>query len=149
MTAKAGSQMKLFQLTLTVLTLLTADAAVAEVRVSEIFSSDMVLQRDRSVAVWGTADGDEEVTVAIAGQSHTTTARSGRWKIALEPLKAGGPHEMKITGTNTIVFSNILAGDVLLCGGQSNMDFDMSAYMRWPGTIGEAYTSIVANSQAY
>ena len=141
--------MRLFQLTITVLTLLAADAAVAEVRVSEIFSSDMVLQRDKSVAVWGTADGDEEVTVAIAGQSHTTTARDGRWKIALEPLKAGGPHEMKIASTNTIAFNNILAGDVWLCGGQSNMDFDMSTYMRWPGEIGETYTSIATNSPTY
>lgn len=141
--------MRLFQLIITVLTLLAGDAAVADVRVSKIFSSDMVLQRERRVAVWGTADSDEEVTVAIAGQSHTTTARDGRWKIALEPLKAGGPHEMKITSTNTIVFSNILSGDVWLCGGQSNMDFDMSAYMRWPGKIGETYTSIAANSPTY
>ncbi|MDP6113174.1 MAG: sialate O-acetylesterase [Planctomycetota bacterium] len=141
--------MRLYQLAISVLTLLAADAAVAEVRVSEIFSSNMVLQRDKSVTVWGTADAGEEVTVAIAGQSHTTTARDGRWKIALEPLEAGGPHEMEVTGTNTIVFSNILAGDVWLCGGQSNMDYDMSVYMRWPGKIGEAYTSIAANSPSY
>ncbi len=134
---------------ITVLTLLAADAAVAEVRVSEIFSSDMVLQRDRSVAVWGRADAGENVTVAIAGQSHVTTARDGRWKITLEPLEAGGPHEMKVTGTNTIVFNNVLVGDVWLCGGQSNMDYDMSVYMRWPGEIGAAYTSIATNSPTY
>jgi len=123
--------------------------AVAEVRVSEIFSSDMVLQRDRSVAVWGTADDGENVTVTIAGQSHTTTTRDGRWRIALDPLKVSGPQEMKVTGTNAIVFNNVLIGDVWLCGGQSNMDFDMSAYMRWPGEIGATYTSIVTNSPTY
>jgi sialate O-acetylesterase len=131
------------------LTLLTSGSAIADVRVSKIFSSNMVLQRDKPVTVWGTADNGEEIAVKVAGQAVTTTAKDGHWKVSLEALPAGGPHELKVSGSNTIVFRNVLVGDVWICGGQSNMDYDVQAYLRWPGEIGESYSAIVRDSAAY
>ncbi len=121
----------------------------AEVKVSKIFSSDMIMQRNKPVHVWGTADNGEKVTVSINNQEVSTTADNGKWKITLQPMKAGGPFDMNITGSNTIEFRSVLVGDIWLCGGQSNMDYDVSVYMkwRWDPAIAKQYSEIVnANS---
>lgn len=122
----------------------------AEVKVSNIFSSDMIVQRDKPVNVWGTADNGEQVTVSINSQNISTTAENGKWKITLKPMKAGGPSDMKITGSNTIAFKNILVGDIWLCGGQSNMDYDFGVYMkwRWDPIIARQYSKIAKESSA-
>ena len=62
-------------------------------KVPAIFSSHMVLQRDQKDRVWGWAEPGEEVTVKIAGQSHTTKAGpDGSWQVMLDAMPAGGPH---------------------------------------------------------
>jgi sialate O-acetylesterase len=38
-------------------------------------------------------------------------------------MAAGGPHTMKIEGTNTVTLENILVGEVWVCSGQSNMEW--------------------------
>ena len=79
-------------MTLIVLVALVQPAA-AELAVTTLFGSDMVLQRDAVVPVWGTAAPAAAVTVAIAGHSVTATAdAAGRWRAELPPMKAGGPH---------------------------------------------------------
>ena len=84
----------------------------------------MVIQRDIGFPVWGWADQGEKVTVSINGKQASDTAGSdGRWKCILEPMKAGGPYTMTIRGQNAIVLYNILAGDVWVCSGQSNMEW--------------------------
>lgn len=122
--------------------------ASAEVSVSKIFSSDMMLQRDKAVKVWGKADEGEKVTVKINGQTVSTTAKDGAWKVALKPMQAGGPHNMSVKGSNSIEFENILVGDIWLCGGQSNMDYDISRYNNWKGEIGQQYRDIIAESKS-
>tara|TARA_R110000850_G_scaffold60760_2_gene139217 strand:- start:297 stop:2033 length:1737 start_codon:yes stop_codon:yes gene_type:complete len=134
---------------LTVFLLGLTSLGVANVKVASIFSSDMVLQRDKVVSVWGTADEGEQVTVTIGDQSVTAATSGGQWKVKLDPMPAGGPHELKIVGTNVILFTNVLVGDVWLCGGQSNMDFDIKSYTGWEGEIGSAYSEIVADSLSY
>ena len=75
----------------------------ADVSTPSIFGDHMVLQRNHANPVWGWADPDEKVVITIAGQSHATKADSnGDWKIALEPLPAGGPHSMVIKGENSL-----------------------------------------------
>jgi sialate O-acetylesterase len=122
----------------------------AEVKVSKIFSSDMIMQRNKPVHVWGTADNGEKVTVSINNQEVSTTADNGKWKITLQPMKAGGPFDMNVTGSNAIVFKNVLVGDIWLCGGQSNMDYDVSVYMkwRWDPAIAKQYSEIVNSNSA-
>ena len=93
----------------------------ADVQLAGLFTDHMVLQRQSRVPVWGTAADGEKVTVAIGDQTHTTTAQQGRWRIHLNPLKAGGPHKLTVSGTNTLTIQDVLVGEVWLCSGQSNM----------------------------
>ena len=124
-------------------------ACQAEVTVSKIFSNDMILQRDKAVTIWGKADNGEKVSVSIAGKSYKTTASQGEWSLKLAPLKAGGPHSMSIQGTNKIELSNILVGDIWLCGGQSNMDYDVRSYVNWGRKPHKEYTALVNNFADY
>jgi len=107
--------------------LLSAVIAGAEVKPASLFSDHAVLQSGMSVPVWGTAAAGEKVTVAINGVSASATAGAdGRWMVRLKKLKAGGPFEMTIAGSNTVTVKDVLVGEVWLGSGQSNMVFTIS-----------------------
>jgi sialate O-acetylesterase len=87
----------------------------------------MVLQRDKPLCVWGTADADAEVTVTL-GDCHASTKadRTGRWSATLEPLPAGGPLVLTAAANGaTAALDDVLIGDVFLCSGQSNMQYGL------------------------
>jgi sialate O-acetylesterase len=101
-----------------------AVTAAADVRLPALISDNMVLQQGRQVAIWGTADAGEQVTVSLGEQKESATADAhGQWKVELGPLKKGGPFEMTVAGKNTVTLHNVLVGEVWVCSGQSNMEF--------------------------
>lgn len=96
--------------------------ALADVRLAGIFSNDMVLQRDRVIVIWGWADKGERVSVKLNNVTKKAKAdASGKWKLVLPEMQAGGPYTMEVHGKNTITLTNILIGDLWICSGQSNM----------------------------
>ncbi|HOX05328.1 MAG TPA: sialate O-acetylesterase [Planctomycetota bacterium] len=98
-------------------------AAPADVRLPGIFRDNMVLQREMPVPVWGMAAPGGEVTVRIAGQEAKGQADAkGNWSVKLAAMDAGGPHEMTVSGRNTLTLKNVMVGEVWLCSGQSNME---------------------------
>lgn len=108
--------------------------ASAEVTVPKIFSSHMVLQRDKPVPVWGWADPNEKVTIALYDnqqklQTRTIkTDKSGKWKTELDATTAGGPYQLVINGKkNEIRYEDVLFGEVWICSGQSNMQWTVNA----------------------
>jgi sialate O-acetylesterase len=105
---------------------LSGMVASAEVKLPALFSDNMVLQRDKPVAVWGWAADGERVTVSIGNQQATAETRSGKWLVYLPKLKAGGPYTLNVRGSNELVRTNVLVGEVWICSGQSNMEWRMS-----------------------
>lgn len=102
--------------------LLSSSRLAADVTLVTIFSDRMVLQRGQAVPVWGWADAGEEVCVAFAGQTKSTKAdEGGKWRVMLDPLKAGEAGAMMVKGKNTITIKDVLVGEVWLASGQSNM----------------------------
>ena len=103
----------------------------ANVTMPAIFGDHMVLQRDASVPVWGTADPGESVTVTAGGDKATAvTAKDGTWSVKLAKLTASTtPIDVTVAGKNTLTFHDVLVGDVWLCSGQSNMEFGIRAFM--------------------
>src|SRR6267142_159440 len=98
--------------------------ARADVKLPAMFTDHAVLQRDMPVPVWGWADPGEEVTVSIAGQTQKTKADDkGKWRVTLDPLSVGKPLTLVAQGKNRVERKDILAGEVWLCSGQSNMEF--------------------------
>ena len=97
--------------------------------VSNVFQTNMVLQRNKPVTIWGWADSGETVTVSFAGQTAETAAKADRsWKVTLEAMAANStPQVMTIEGEDkTLTLENILVGDVWVLGGQSNMEFEIA-----------------------
>lgn len=95
-------------------------------RMPAVYTDKMILQRDRPLRIAGTADAGERVTVRIGGQHRQTAAGDdGRWEVVLDPLQADGePQTLEIaTPARQLRFEEVLAGDVWLCSGQSNMAF--------------------------
>lgn len=94
----------------------------ADVKLPQLVSNDMILQRDTKLKIWGWATPGEKVSVAFNGKkAKTVTGADGRWLLELPAMKAGGPYTMQIKGNNQITLSDILIGDVWFCSGQSNM----------------------------
>jgi len=92
------------------------------------FGSHMVLQRGMPVPVWGSAEPGETVTVTFGDQSVQVKAQmDGSWRIALRELTANATgQELTVTGDQSdqpVVLSDVLVGEVWLCGGQSNMQW--------------------------
>jgi len=104
-----------------------AVSASAAVRLPRLFSDDMILQRDRSVPVWGWAEPGEKVTVRFAGQQAATVANAqGDWSVRLKPLSANSkPRELTVSGANTLAFRNVLVGDVWLFSGDFGVYWEL------------------------
>jgi sialate O-acetylesterase len=101
----------------------------AEVRLPSIFSSHMVVQQKKPIRIWGTASANEKVAVSVDGGDavNATSAADGTWEAELAALDAGGPHTIKVTGSNTIELTDVLVGEVWVCSGQSNMEWPVAA----------------------
>jgi sialate O-acetylesterase len=108
---------------------ITAISAMAQLAVSPIFGSNMVLQRGTTVPVFGTASPGATVVVQFQSQSKSAVAdAAGKWRVDLSSMTASSvPGTMTITsGSNTATFTGIQVGEVWLCSGQSNMGWSLS-----------------------
>lgn len=96
----------------------------AKVKLPDLISNGMVLQRGQSINVWGKAEPNETVNLTFLKKKHATVAdEKGDWRIILPAMKTGGPYTMTI---NDIQVKDILIGDVWLCSGQSNMELPVA-----------------------
>ena len=104
--------------------------ASAQVRLPQLISDGMMLQRDVPVKIWGWASPGETITVDFNRTKYTVAAEAdGNWEIMMPAQRAGGPYSMTISASNSIAIQNILFGDVWLCSGQSNMETPVSRVM--------------------
>lgn len=95
-------------------------------KAAAIFSSNMVLQREKAITIWGKGENGRIVTAEVAGNTAKAVVTDGKWEISLAPMNAGGPYELFLSDSkDTITFSNIMLGEVWLAGGQSNMEFEL------------------------
>ena len=111
------------------LVVMGAFQARADVALPKVLSDHMVLQRDRPLPIWGWAAPEEHVTVQLGDATATAKADAqGCWNVVLPAVKADGKvHGMTISGKNKIEVNDILIGDVWIGSGQSNMEMGISA----------------------
>lgn len=98
-------------------------------RLPGIYADSMVMQRDRPLRIAGRADAGETVTLTLDGHRyHTRADRLGDWSVLTAPLATGGPYEMTAeTPSRRLTFKDILAGEVWIASGQSNMEFPLAS----------------------
>ena len=107
--------------------LLTARTLSADVRLPAVLANHMVLQRNVPVRIWGWADPGESIDVSLDAHSQQATANTdGTWSVELPALSAdGATHTIIVTGNNTVTLTDVLAGDVWIGSGQSNMEWQV------------------------
>lgn len=138
----------LLAVTVSVLALGTARA---DVKPHPLFSDNMVLQRDTELNVWGKADPGEEVTVTFDHKGETggrvlnakTVAdKDGKWVAKLGAFKASTGCTLTLKGKNTVELKNIAVGEVWVCSGQSNMQWEF-----WRNNLGAQSKEVPAKSK--
>jgi sialate O-acetylesterase len=121
------------------LTVALSVKARADVTLPSLLADHVVMQRGVPVHVWGMAAPHEAVSVTFRGETKAGTAdEDGRWSVFLSPGEAGGPFQLRIKATNTIVLDDILVGDVWVASGQSNMEFPMTGLVNPQAEIAAA-----------
>jgi len=94
-----------------------------------LFNDNMVLQRDKPVAVWGKADAGETVSVAFGGAvAKATAGADGAWRATLPAMPACSTGKQLAISTakgERVAYANVVVGEVWLCSGQSNMSMAM------------------------
>ena len=101
------------------------------IQLPHIFSDNMVIQQEINTSVWGNAKNTDMIVIEFAGtQTEAFVSQTdGSWMAKLPAFSAGGPYDMKVSsiGTNdSVIFHNVMIGEVWMASGQSNMQFGMS-----------------------
>jgi len=101
-------------------------ASYADIRLPAVVGDNMVLQAGQRVTLWGWADPGEQIGISVSWHStywRIEADEEGKWSFRLTSPSVGGPYEITLKGKNTITIRNILAGEVWVCSGQSNMQW--------------------------
>lgn len=110
--------------------------AHAELKVSNILTDNMVLQRNAAVKIWGKSAPKQQLNLTVTWSKEkvqTTADEKGNWEVTVQTGAAGGPYKLMIaSGKERVELNNILLGEVWLCSGQSNMDMPIRGYADQP-----------------
>ena len=114
-------------LTLLLIILLAGGSSAYALNVPSVISDNMVLQRNSTVRIWGTAEAGEKiiVTASWAAEKYSVEADvTGSWIVEIPTSEAAEKQTLKIDGASeSLRFKNIMIGEVWICSGQSNMKF--------------------------
>lgn len=125
-----------FLVLILLLNLSCINLAQAEIKLPEILSSNMVLQRNTTVQLWGWADGKEKITITaswLAEPLQLTADKEGSWQIGVKTTNSKEAQTISIKGESAeITLENVLFGEVWLCSGQSNMEQSLNGYPGQP-----------------
>lgn len=104
-------------------------ASNAQLRLAPVFTDNMVIQQNTTVPLWGWADKGAKIVMEASwmeGKTISTTANDkGEWRIDIKTPCAD--HKKHTVRVNDKVLSNVLLGEVWLCSGQSNMQWEPKA----------------------
>ena len=109
----------------------------AQVRIASVFTDGMILQQSAEAPVWGKATPGTEIAVTGSWDGRTCKTTAGKdsiWKVSVRtPAASLEKYTLKISsGKKSRTFSDVLIGEVWLCGGQSNMEMPMKGFGSQP-----------------
>lgn len=110
-------------------------AASATVKPASIFTDHMVLQQQSKVAIWGWAKPAAKVKITTSWnkENYTVTATpDGKWRVKVTTPAAGGPYNIEFNDGEKLILTDILIGEVWICGGQSNMEMPLKGFKGQP-----------------
>lgn len=110
-----------------------ATDVLGKIRLPAVIASNMVLQQQSSVALWGWADPGEKIIVTTSWNNavdSVVTTGNANWKIKVNTPAAGGPYTITLKGWTTVVLENVMIGEVWVCSGQSNMEWSSNQNLK-------------------
>lgn len=110
--------------------------ASAKVVLPKVLGSNMVLQQNADVNLWGKADADAKVTVKVSwdkAKIKTQADENGNWAVKVAtPAGSFDKYTISISDGEEIVLENVMIGDVWITSGQSNMEMPVRGWDRQP-----------------
>ncbi|MEA3462468.1 MAG: sialate O-acetylesterase [Bacteroidota bacterium] len=100
----------------------------ASLKLPAILGDHMVLQQNSFTNIWGWAEPQLGIKVTTSWNQKTyrvVADSEGNWKAKVSTGKAGGPYTVTIEADETRVLEDILLGEVWICSGQSNMEWQL------------------------
>lgn len=99
----------------------------AKIKLPALVGSNMVLQREREVNLWGEASPSKKVTVTTSwdGRKYTTQSDSdGKWLLKVSTPAAGGPYTIRISDGDPVTLENVMIGEVWVARAVEHADVD-------------------------
>lgn len=128
-----------------------ATSAGARVRLPHLLGDGMIVQQQTDVRLWGWDKPGTTVKATTSWSDQTATAKTdknGRWILTVRTPKAGYT-PLSITfddGDGTTTLKDVLAGEVWVCAGQSNMEMPLRGFDNCPV---EGYNNEVVSASQY
>lgn len=112
---------------ISILLLLFMQSLQAQLSFAKPFGNHMVLQRNKPLPIWGWASKNENIEIKFNNIIlHIKSDANGKWMVNFPAMKEGGPFQLQVKSKQqVIVLEDIMLGEVWLCSGQSNMEFNM------------------------
>lgn len=121
---------------LSIFLLFSFNATFAKIKLPSIIASNMILQRNTSVKIWGWATPGEKIIIRTSWFLETlkiTTSENGRWEINMKTTLSKEPQTIQLRSSESYInLDNILFGEVWICSGQSNMRMPLKGYTGQP-----------------
>ena len=127
--------MKKNQLFIITLFLFVSFGLRAKVKLPSVLASNMVLQQQSEVKLWGSTNANTKVKISTSWDKKlysTVSDDKGNWLQKVKTPAAGGPYEIIFNDGEKTILSNVLIGEVWFCSGQSNMEMPMQGFDRQP-----------------
>jgi sialate O-acetylesterase len=109
------------------------------------FGSRMVLPAGTAFSLSGYSAANTELTLTVDGKSYPFRSnRDGTWAAEVGPLAAGGPYDITLTDAagGSAALTDVLAGRLWLCSGQSNMEFGVAQSVDQPEDYNNGHPAI-------
>jgi len=112
----------------------------ADVKLPRLIADGLIIQRDAPIRIWGWADEGEQVQVTLGDKTQRVVTQQGIWQAHFKALPANTQVSIDIQGKNHLRVNNVVAGDVWVASGQSNMETNIKR-------VAPRYPDLIANTQ--
>lgn len=110
--------------------------ANAKVKLPHLLGDNMIIQQNSEANLWGwDKPGTEiDVTTSWSSQKYSVkTGKDGKWAVKVQTPKASyTPLSITFDDGEQVTLNNILAGEVWVCAGQSNMEMPVKGFGNCP-----------------
>ena len=111
-------------------------SAQGKVRLPHLIGDNMVLQQQTEARLWGWAKPGNTVRVSTSWSEDVVSAKAdknGEWLVKVKTPKASyDPLTITFDDGEPLTISNVVAGEVWVCAGQSNMEMPVKGFWMCP-----------------